>query len=527
MSNKFNLDRRSFLKGSAVAAGALGIGLTGCGGEKKPAAGGASEGPAAITAASAYANQNFTPFNCSSALGVGTNWHVVEGLYNLDMVTYTPYKALAADDDPVKISDTEYEVKLRDGAKFSDGTDVTAEDVVSSYERTVEPEGALYKSMLSFIDHMEAKDEKTVKIVLNQPFGLLKYRLPLIYVLPKAQDAEAMKTNPIGSGPWKYDGITETDVKFVANEHYNGDHPAKTSDMEWKSIKDNTARTTALTEKTVKVMEGVPVDTSAQCEGAGAKVEPVQGFGLPFLMFDTVKEPFNDKRVRQAFFYAIDVEKLIENAMGGLASPVTCFLPKTYKNYHEASTVYTHNTEKAKELLKEAGQENLKITLQATDHDWIKALTPQIKNDLEAAGMTVEINQQASSSLYSNWADVEGSNYDVALAPGDPSCFGNDPDLLMNWWYGDNIWTQKRTWWQSSDKAKFDELHEYMNEALKAEDEAGQQEAWNKCFDLIAEEVPLYPLFHKQVVTGYYTDDLDGFKPIGTTGMYFIDVAAK
>lgn len=71
----------------------------------------------------------------------------------------------------MKISDTEYEVSLRDDAKFSDGTDVTADDVVESYARAT-AEGNLYGSMLDFIDDITAKDDKTVTVSLSRPFGL-------------------------------------------------------------------------------------------------------------------------------------------------------------------------------------------------------------------------------------------------------------------------------------------------------------------------------------------------------------------
>lgn len=54
-----------------------------------------------------------------------------------------------------------------------------------------------------------------------------------------------------------------------------------------------------------------------------------------------------------------------------------------------------------------------------------------------------------------------------------------------------------------------------------------QQSAWNDCFDIIAEQVPLYPLFHRQMVTGYYADKLTDYKPIGTTGLNFIGAATQ
>ena len=65
-------------------------------------------------------------------MGLGANWHVVEGLYGIDYHDYSTFNELATD-DPKSVDDTTFEVTIRKGAKFSDGTEVTADDVVASY----------------------------------------------------------------------------------------------------------------------------------------------------------------------------------------------------------------------------------------------------------------------------------------------------------------------------------------------------------------------------------------------------------
>ena len=532
MENSFNLDRRTFVAGSAVAAATVGLGLAGCGGGSDAGSESATGSTATaaeggtLTGACAYTSTNVNPIGNSSALMLAATWHVFEGLYDLDLHTYKTYNALAAG-KPVKVSETEYEVALRDGAKFSDGTAVTAADVVNAFELNMAD--ATYGAFLSFIDAVAEKDETTVTFTLKYPFeSLLEGRLSVVKVFPKSLTEDDLKTKPIGSGPWMYDTINGDDggeIDFLPNANYNGEHKATADKMQWFIQLDETARTTSLQEATVQVMENVPDANADQLSAAGATVEYVQGFNQPFLMFNTLKAPFDDYRVRQAFFYAIDVDKLISNQMAGHASKVTGFLPKDHKNYHEAKTVYTYDTAKATELLQEAGVSGLSITLDTTDANWITSLSPQIKNDLEATGLiTVEIREQASSSLYANQTDTDDPQFDVVLAPGDPSVFGNDPDLLMNWWYGDNTWTQKRTQWKGSEA--YEQLQTLMNQAVQATGDE-QQEIWNQCFDLIAQEVPLYPLFHRSVTTAYYADQLDGYEPIGTTGLNFIGVTAK
>ena len=228
-----------------------------------------------------------------------------------------------------------------------------------------------------------------------------------------------------------YDTINGDDggsIEFVPNTNYNGKYAATADKMHWDILLDDTSRTTALQEATVQVMENVPDANAEQLMAAGASVDYIQGFNQPFFMFNTLKKPFDDKRVRQAFYYAVDVDKLISNAMAGHAAKVTSFLPESHENYHKASTVYTYDPEKAKSLLSEAGVTDLSFELM-TNNNWVKNLAAGIKNDLDAIGVNCTINETKI-----DWASLAESAdvlpYDVMLTPGDPTCFGNDPDRV-------------------------------------------------------------------------------------------------
>ena len=77
-------------------------------------------------------------------------------------------------------------------------------------------------------------------------------------------------------------------------------------------------------------------------------------------------------KARQAVMFALDYEKMIENAFAGLATAPTCYLPKSYTNYNEASVVYKHDVEKAKKLLEEAGVTGGSIKLLTTDNEHVR-----------------------------------------------------------------------------------------------------------------------------------------------------------
>jgi peptide/nickel transport system substrate-binding protein len=466
----------------------------------------------------------FDPLSASGAVTVAANWHTMEGLVDLDPVTRAPYAALAAE-MPTSTDGIEYVVKLRDGAVFHDGTPVTAEDVVFSVGRVLDPESnSLFRSFVSFIDKVEVVDETTVKFTNKYPFSLFNERIGSIKIVPKAAveaDPEGFGKLPIGTGPYQLiSAVPEAQIVFERNEAYTGNRPALAKDMVWNLIADPTARVNALTSGTVMAIEDVPyidIDSVA----AVAELEKAQSFGLLFAMFNTSAPPFDDVRVRQAFMYAIDMDKVIGTGMLDNASAAKSFLPETHPNFHEASTVYSLNQEKARELLAEAGVPSLDITLMSTDHGWVKDVAPIIKESLDAVGFNTTLDIGQSGGQY---VKVDANEMQVMIAPGDPSVFGNDPDILMQWWYGDNIWPTSRYRW--ADSEGYAKLTGILNDALRLSGDE-QQAKWNEAFDLLSEEVPLYPLLHRQLPTAWNGEELEGFAPVPTTGLSFLDVGVK
>lgn len=370
-----------------------------------------------INAGVAYETTDYSSIT-SSALAVGSNLQVLEGLYQLDMSTYEAFPALASG-DPVAVSDTVYEITLRDGAKFSDGKEVTTEDVLSSYGRTT-AEGSIYGQFFDFVKSVTAKDDKTITVELNYPFANVAARFADMKVVPTAMNDDELKAHPIGTGPYKYESITPTEITAVPNEFYNGAHPATVKTLRWHVLKDDSARLAAALDGTTDVMEAVPASAAEQLKAAGWTVDSVPGYGNPFLMFNTMKAPFNDAKVRQAIHKAIDKKKLIEVGMEGEAVEATSFLPESNPAYKKTATQLSYDLEGAKALLAEAGVSGLTINLVTTDHPWVTNLVPQIKSDLEALGLTVNHSPMASADLYSNVTDVDEPTYDLVLAPGDP-----------------------------------------------------------------------------------------------------------
>ena len=537
----FPLTRRAFVAGTAALAAGGALTLAGCSVEQPIEPGPAPADPAddnaptepvaaqsgvarTLTAAVAYEGSDPNPIGTSSGVFLAAGWHVFEGLYELNMHTYRAECGLAAD-APVQIDDLEYEVTLREGTVFSDGSPLTSADVVNAFERNGESD--LYGAFLSFITAVSAPDERTVRFKLNAPMGsVLQERLALVRVFPAALTDEQLATKPIGSGPWCYETINAADggrISFTANHRYTGPWPATCERMEWSVLLDDTRRTDELIDKDVMAMEAAPVVRVEELAGAGATVEWVPGFNLPFLMFNCEKPPFDDVRVRQALLYAIDVDSLIGTYMAGHARAATSLLPDYFRHYHRAATVYSYDPEKARKLLAEAGVDELALTLRANDN-WVSTLAPAIAEDWKAVGVTAEVVLLDTTALFADLSTEPEPGtllpFDVVLSPGDPSCFGNDADLIISWWYGDNVWTRARSRWATT--PAFAEVAELLAEARSKTSEDEQQPLWNQCFDIIAAEVPLYPLFHRETATAWWTAQLDDYDPISATGLNFL-----
>lgn len=149
-------------------------------------------------------------------------------------------------------------------------------------------------------------------------------------------------------------------------------------------------------------------------------------------------------------------------------------------------------------------------------------LHPTDPGILAALGINVSFTERKSADVY-NTIDGKPEAYDVVIAPGDPSVFGNDPDLLMRWWYAGDVWTDSRMHWKGSES--YDQVQNLLEEGIRATDKAEQQDIWNRTFDVISDNVPLYPLFHRKVPTAWNSNALVDFKPISLTGLNFSGVA--
>ena len=529
------IDRRTLLKyaGAFGAATALTATLAACSGpapSASPSAGGqtamgtAANPSGVITATSAFLfNGGFDPMNTSGAVGTCTNQHIFEALVDLDPITRKPYAALATALPVSKDGGMTWTATLRDGAKFSDGTPVTADDVAWSFMRVIDPANkAILGPFMTFLASATATDAKTVSFALKQPFALFPQRSSVIKIVPKAKTADAaaalvFNSSPIGSGPFKLDSASATSgVVMSNNTNYNGPRAALVTSIVLRTSNDNTARLNDLQGGLSQSIEAVPYLNAASL-GAPFKADIRQAFNLLYIMFNCSAAPFNDKRVRQALFYAIDEKKLIATALNGYGSAATSYLDEANADYQKASTVYSYDPKKAKALLAQAGVTNLSFDFITTNAAFIADSAPIIVEAWKEIGVNAKLNTVPTATALNL---VAGETFQVLSGSGDPTVYGPDTDLLLRWYYSGDQWMKNRARWTDPARQKLSDL---IDKAA-TQSGANQKATWKQALDLIADEVPLYPVFHTKMITGFDPTKLTDFHGAATTGQYFLGV---
>ena len=250
-----------------------------------------------------------------------------------------------------------YTFKLRSGVKFHNGQDVTPEDVIWSYQRCAEPDSADIIQVAAFAGvEMYAEGDDTVCFQLQEPNNEFASYLTTA-VLPK--DYTEQDTQPVGTGPFKF--VSRTAQESVVLERFDdywGEKPELTK-VTYKIIENADSILLSLQSGAVDVFAHLTTTQIAQL-GDGFHVEEGTMNLVQALYLNNAEKPFDDVRVRQALSYAVDRQQILDLAFDGYGTLLGSSMYPAFSKYFDDSLTdyYTYNTEKAKELLTEAGYPN-------------------------------------------------------------------------------------------------------------------------------------------------------------------------
>ncbi len=355
--------------------------------------------------------------------------HVASSLAGTREVLFNVYEGLVkpttdgnlapaiAESSSVNESADEYTFILREGVRFHNDAPVTAGDVVYSVARAAGLEtGEALVASLADVAAVEATDDKTVVIRLNNPdTEFLAYCT--VAIIPEGSNpADGI----IGTGPFKL--VSRTPQESIVIERFDGywGDKAHLDTVTFKVIEDSETLVMSLRSGAIDMANHLEASQIASLEGLTVlegSMNLVQA-----LYLNNAAAPFDDVRVRQALCYAIDKQLTIELAGDGHGTSLGSSMYPAFGKYFmpELTDYYTADTERAKELLAEAGCENLSFTITVASNHAPHVNTAQaIAYQLEQIGVTAKIEQVDLNTWYS---DVyKGRDFEATITGMDAS----------------------------------------------------------------------------------------------------------
>ncbi len=326
-----------------------------------------------------------------------------------------------------------YTFKLRQGVKFHDGTDFNADAVKVNIDRQLPPlrqEDMPYASFVyADVKDVVVVDEYTVQINLTKKntafLANLAMSLAAPIASPTALEANGGNLNesPVGTGPYKFvEWNPSEDIILTRNDEYWRE-PAKTKNIVFKFIPDNSARIVALKSGEVDMIDGIDSTGVDQIKADGNELYNVSGMNINYMAYNTTRAPFDNVAVRTALSKAVNVPELVTALYGDYAELATTILPTFMPGYSADVKQVEYDPEAAKAELAAAGfNQPIKMIVYNNPRPYNarnKALAESIQSYWSKVGVEVTIE------------DYDWTTYKDKVVAG-------DYDVCFYGWIGDN-----------------------------------------------------------------------------------------
>lgn len=321
-------------------------------------------------------------------------------------------------------SDTRLRVRLRPGVRFHDGHELSSKDVIYTFKSLMDPKkrSPLYENFRR-IAELEAIDDHTLEIELQEPFAPFLTALT-VGIVPQGAD-ELKKTpfaqRPVGTGPFQWVGArTDQWIRLKAFSDYFEGAPTIAS-LEFKTIRDDTTRVLQLLRGEVDLVQNAIPLVMAEWLRNKAKMEMQSDTGInyAYLAFNLRDPSLQDRRIREAIALAIDRDTLIKYRLKGFARKASGILAPSNWCYESDVTQYSHDPERARQLLEEAGLKDpdgpgplprLRLTLKTSNKRDRVAMARAIAAQLNEVGIELEVRPYEWGTFF---RDIKTGNFQM------------------------------------------------------------------------------------------------------------------
>ena len=291
-------------------------------------------------------------------------------------------------------NDKELDIVLKKGVKFHDGSELTADDVIFSFQVMKDKPGA--SIMIEEIDKVEKVNDYEVKILLKNSSSPLLFNLahPLTSIINKkyVEAGNDLNIAPMGTGAFKLTAYNDGEkIEMEAFQDYFEGAP-KIQKLIMRSIPEDTSRLAALETGEIDIATGLaPINT--QTVEANDKLELISEptTATEYIGLNVEKAPFNNKEFRQALNYAIDKKSIIDSIFLGRGKVAKSIVNPSVFGYYDGLEEYPYNPEKAKELIEKSGVKDTSFSLYVNDSPVRLQVAQIIQANLKDVGIDMKI----------------------------------------------------------------------------------------------------------------------------------------
>ncbi|MEA2513814.1 MAG: peptide/nickel transport system substrate-binding protein [Thermomicrobiales bacterium] len=433
-----------------------------------------------------------------------------------------------------------WEIKLRQGVTWHDGTPFSADDVAFTVYKILDPTTQTqyrgnFSALVGYAEltdpdapvtpeqlpqaPVEVVDPSTVRFHLAAPFAPFLVQSLHLPIAPKHLLADVdvnqaeFNTKPVGTGAWQFvDWQKDNRLVLKAYDGYYGGRP-QLDELVLRVIPDETVLLQELRTGGIEFMERVPREAVADLQSSPEyQVALVDNVGCSFISFNTTHPVLSDKAVRQAVGCAVDMATFIDAVLLGLALPATGLYPPYTWMYEPDVRKYTYDPAQAEQLLDAAGWVKdgdskrskdgvpLKFTMSTfKGHEAGEQLLASAKEWLAAVGIEMEIQIIELAA----WIDtLVNSTFEATMSNWDG---GIDPDD-----YGYGMYHSKG----GRNRAKYvnPEIDAVLEQGRTELDQEQRKAAYSAFQKIAAEDVPYLPVYHYQHIYAYRSQ-FSGFVP--------------
>lgn len=412
---------------------------------------------------------------------------------------------LIAESYKVSNNGMEYTVKIKENIKFHNGEKLTADDVIYTFDRAMT--SPYLADALKHFDKAEKIDEYTVLLKLKYPLyyfidTLTNPSLSIVCKSAAEEMGEELKTNPIGTGPYKFvNWKTGQEVNLVKYDNYFNSEVA-IPNIKFRVITDMNTRVVSLETGEIDMTYSIP-KVDADNLKTNSKSVTVQEKVAPsnlYISYNFNKEPFDNTLVRKAISYAINRDDVLILALDGDGITADTLIYPELEDCPDVK-MYPHDIKKAKELLAEAGYpDGFKTTIHTFDYSFYMKIAEVVQSQLAKVGIDAEIEVLEMNA----YVQLLMTNQQDIFVLGVNDAFGGVADAEIT----APIKSTEVTNFQKYNNSEVDDL---LVEAKGELDPIKRKEIYTKVMEIVKKDAALVPLAWRNLNIAH-NSDIKGLK---------------